>query len=656
MTQIAGNSLVFWYPKIMKIKLIFLVISAFWIFSGEKLQAESQMPPQRQEFFQKLNSETLHIVDEQSPYFKEGLGDYPWLAKIIQNDIWKYHPQAQGSVFPKECSAETLHAEMISPPPILDEKSPREDLQIFSEKKTACEGAWTSRAPPFLVQLYKLLSISLDPDNYAYGRNVILKLPQGVILKGFLAMKADRVKRPLIVFRAGIFSNTQEFYPERAYLIQLFEQSSFNFLLLESSSGADFIKHNQALSFGGFDEGMENLWVAQKLKNSNEPISQFIGDVHLAGMSFGGHGIFSALWLAEYQRTTPIFQSALALCPLVHFAETFAYHNADPLMMKILNFWSSRRIRILKDRYPQLTNENFVTDLLALINSSYKQPLIYQEGSPVGGEALSTGEIDQTKSGVQTLENFENHSTVSQAEPSSISSKAISVKGKDILIPEFLIKEFSDSKDLFWRLNDYWKFFEKDPSLNVKTPLMILTTETDPIVPLLLNTARLNLSPSPLAHWNMKHFNFKEGFHCSFSSSYDWSVMTTLMNTYFQKRSPHWKTIPQEISWNLPPDFDESLNGKYLQKQMTAEVGDAAITLTIQFTEEMWPTWKDRLIGKTYRFQIPLKNIDYSIDSVFYSTSELRAVLRWARQNIQLQVDHQKLTARWGLGAETGPL
>src|SRR5205085_1851106 len=102
------------------------------------------------------------------------------------------------------------------------------------------------------------LMISLPIEEHPFLRRVFLKLPNGFKLPGLLALKDTTARRPLIVFRAGIFGNSLDVMGERFLLIQIFEQSGFNVLMLDSLVSPEAIEMNTMYTAGGFDEGLQN--------------------------------------------------------------------------------------------------------------------------------------------------------------------------------------------------------------------------------------------------------------------------------------------------------------------------------------------------------------------------------------------------------------
>ena len=120
-----------------------------------------------------------------------------------------------------------------------------------------------------------------------------------------------------MILRLGVFSNVEEFLPERFLLMQIFEQGLANVLVLENSTGADFIANNQRWTMGGYDEGLQNMQVVRMLRRSSAPLSQLISSVHLMGVSLGGHGVLFASLLNQYngQPEHQAIQSFTTFCP-----------------------------------------------------------------------------------------------------------------------------------------------------------------------------------------------------------------------------------------------------------------------------------------------------------------------------------------------------
>ncbi len=589
----------------------------FFSFTLHALMALAHLPEDRERFFRKLNTLSLEVVDNKSRYFDEEAGDYPFFAKFLQLNFWRYHPSGKGSYQVPGCEKEDVHQaffpvitkEMQIAEAISQQPAPRYWYTPIEEMKTNCQDSWLTRSQGPFENAVKMISMALRPDLHPFARHVVFHMPRGVKVKGLLAMKTDERPRPMIILRAGIFSNAMEFFPERAFFIQLFEQSPFNVLLLESSSGTEFVRRNQNLSIGGFDEGLQNLWIAKLLRSSEEPISKYISDLHLAGISLGGHGLFPALWLAEYNRQMngePLFQSALAFCPLVKMADTFEYHRAQGFSMELMNYWASRRVPILQDRYPQLKTSTFIQDYFGILNSEYKTPLIWD---------------------AQNAEMLK--------------------------VPEVLVQEFQNPENLFWRLNEFWEIFERIESKQVSTPLLVLTTEKDPIVPLIFNSQRfLETLPGKSLRsdlWNMKILNWQGGYHCSLPVAYDWAALTSLWSSYFLKMSPKFQMSQRQLKVEIPPVVWFQIQNKkiFMDISFTAAKNSRNLVVKIRFDATETPNWLERFQAPVIESEIPINSLDFPFPNEIETSSESRLLERWAYQNISVKREGDTLLYSW---------
>jgi predicted alpha/beta-fold hydrolase len=448
-----------------------------------------------------------------------------------------------------------------------------------------------------------MMSFKLHPNRYPFGRQVIFHLPNNVKLKGLLAMKTDGKKRPLIILRTGIFSNTQEFYPERSAFIQLFEQGPFNVLVLESSSGSEFLKHNRDYAIGGFDEGLQNFWLAQKLQNPSEPISKYIQSVHMAGVSLGGHGVLLSALLNELNpgpQGQRVVQSALGICPLLNMQDTLDYHMSQGFSMDLMNYWASRRLKVLKDRIPELKDSVFLPQFFNWLKRNYRGPLIAENGKIEG-----------------------------------------------IRLPpeaEQWLAEKKTPEALFWKLNHYWPWYQK-----VQTPVLILSTEKDPIVSWFINSGRLQDGRMKLQDSNIEMFTFEQGFHCSLPVAYDWSSIATLMQTFFLKMSPDFKPEVKEVRLPLPAAVISQFQGKtpYLDLSFEAPEMSAALFVSVRFDSEFWPSWSDRLLAPRMSAQLPLSEMEFPLDEVVRNPDESSLLRRWAYQNIEARISGSDIIFRW---------
>lgn len=540
----------------------------------------------------------MEIVEEGSPFFDEGLGDYPLVAKIIQSDFFKWDPKGKTKLNSSQCDPLRWQTQVMQTP-LSDEHWSRDFEKFLHE----CDSHWETGRQGLLVNMLGMISLKMHPNRYPYGRHVIFNLPNGVKLKGLLAMKTDSKKRPLILFRTGIFSNTQEFYPERFLFFQMFEQSPFNVLVLESSSGSEFLKHNSSYAIGGFDEGLQNFLIARQLQKPEEPLSKYISDVHMMGLSMGGHGaLFTALVNQANPQPggKPVIQSALAFCPLMNMQETLDYHMSHELSMHLMNYYASRRLQILNTRIPDLKEGTFIPQFLSWMQENYKGPLVAEEGKVPG-----------------------------------------------VLLPPGM-QEILDQNprpgNLFWRLNHFWPWYR-----NVKTPVVIFSTEKDPIVSWFINAGRVQDQRMNFQDSNLRMFSFKQGYHCSLPVAYDWGSLTTLFQTFVMKSSPSLRLVPKQVRVPLDQSVLEKIKGKNLRLQLDFEVPEktSALKAQVRFDEQADPGILARFLAPKAEASLPLNEMEFPIEGIVRDRDEASLLRRWAYQNVKVALDGSDLLFTW---------
>ncbi len=540
----------------------------------------------------------MEVIEEGNPYFDEKLGDYPLLARIIQMDIFKWDPSGQSKRLSPHCDPKVWQERSLK-----KEVSALQWTQSLENYMHDCHSEWETGWNDIITNAIGMVSFKLHPNQYPYGRHVIFHMPNNVKIKGLLAMKTDGKKRPFIIFRTGIFSNTQEFYPERSVFLQLFEQSPFNMLVLESSSGSEFLQHNDSYSLGGFDEGLQNFYIAQQLQQAREPISKLISEVHMMGLSMGGHGVMFSAVLNQSNPTVqgkPVLQSALAFCPLLNMEETMDYHMSQGFSMDIMNYWASRRLTVLKEKIPDIQDKTFIPQFFNWIRRNYKGPLIAENGKVPG--IKMPPEVQQILSNPQKPEN------------------------------------------LFWKLNNFWPSYHQ-----IRTPVLIFSTRKDPIVSWFINSGRIEDQRMLFPESNLRMFSFEQGYHCSLPVAYDWGTLTTLFQTYILKLSPQYQRNFRETRIPLTTKALEILHHQKVYLDLNFEVPEqsAAVFTKIRFDEDFHPNLISRLLAPRMEAQLPLSEMEFPIDDVVRSEDESSLLRRWAYQNITARIDGADLVLSW---------
>ncbi len=471
------------------------LLSAGFVFLGSMV-ARAQLT---EAYFLKFQSPFMEIVTEGSNFSPDKMGEYPFWARAIRHDFFKWDPTGKSQSLSQKCDFYQQREEYLAPG--------AEVLGYLKQYFERCEKELQTGTNNLLANAYLTDFIKLHPSEHPYARHVVFHLPNGLNLKGLLALKGDSKPRPLVILRLGIFSNTREFFPERYIFLQMFEQSPFNMLILESMSGAEFLQNNTHYSLAGYDEGMQNYQVAKELTNSSEPLSQLIESVHLLGVSLGGHGVFYASILNELNRK--VFSSFSAFCPLVQFQKTFEYHQSQGLSMWIMNYWARNRMVSMSEIFPKLDQDQFIPSMLSNIDLSYQEALSWDSSAAL------------------------------KRPPSSLQ------KG-------------------FFAKNNFWSDFQ-----NIQTPFLIFATKKDPIVPFALNSKQLIEGPLQIKGSNPAVITLEEGTHCTLPTAYNWRGWTEVMQSYILKNSKlklQTKTLalPESFWVQDAPDFAVEKDGLFI--------------------------------------------------------------------------------------------
>lgn len=441
--------------------------------------------------------------------------------------------------------------------------------------------------------LTKMMTMSYKPQEHPFLHRVVFSLPGNVKLKGLIGLKGDLKKRPLIVMRLGIFSNVEEFLPERAWMMMLFEQSPFNVLLLENMSGSDFIAGNDRFSFGGYDEAIQNILVAQILKDPKEPLSRLVESLHLFGVSLGGHGVLFASLLNDINspKGQPLYQSFMGMCPVVNLKKNMDHITTEKPFAWAVDFWSQKRLSGLPKNMPSV-----------------------REHESFGYLEKAVSEVVRTYRGGLSY----------------VSS---------IKLPKGLI----DGDD-FWGLNDFWRHYK-----NVKQPVLVLATHTDVLVPFAMNAQQLQNKSLKTEGSNIGVVDFKQGIHCTLPVPYDWKVVSSLLQNYFLSHSPGFRLQEQVLDLELGDEtsgdyFKGPLKIKSQVQRLQAK--DSFVKIAVEFENEKGKT-------ESLKLNLPLSQFDFHFQNDQLSLSEQLMVERWVNHNLLLKLTKQggkpSLRASWSI-------
>lgn len=530
-------------------------LCAFLIF----IVTEGAFGHPQQDFFQTFASPRLEFPQGEGFWSQRNPGRYPaWLHAGFQ------------MIFGKEPDTTPLSPLSSCEDLSLAEKlraSPRASLQaqIINDYLVRCGSQIETGVSSRWRNSFEQMRTHLDIEGHPFFHRVVIRLPGGSVLKGLLALKGDRKRRPFVVLRLGIFGNVEEFLPERFLLMQLFEQGPSNVLVVENSSGADFIANNGGVSFGGALEGLQNWNLAKILRDPREPLSAVVGSLHFVGSSLGGHGVLNLASMEALQPDGPRVNSYMAFCPVVKLRETLDNGVRSGFMGKVSDLWVGYRLKALRSRLRALGAEAGATNL--------ERALFFAAQSFAPAPDLGRG-----------------------------------LRGWP--------KPFGD----FQASNDFL------PRLRVlKSPLLVMATEVDDLVPPALNFHPLEERLRAQGE-NFGSVLFARGSHCTLPAAYRWSTIARIINASLLATGRYLSRT-------------DAIDVK-LQKPFAAET-------PVSF-ETLWPAGQSTLtilaqvgegdVAERVSFLLDWKSLDFQFLSPVLGEPERRMIERWLHQNL-----------RWGL-------
>lgn len=435
-----------------------------------------------------FQSSRIEFVGPKSNYYKTK-GNYPEVLTRLLDGYLAWVPTGEKKIMSTECDFDNWKSELYQ----IKNKAKHNELGSYLQKYfDRCSSELETEHKSLIDNAQLMLSMKFDSQKHPYFHKVLFHLPGNVKLKGYLGLKGDHKPRPLIVVRIGIFSGVEDFFADRAWAMMLFEQSPFNVLMVENLTNGDFIDNNERFSFGGYDEGLQNIILAKLLQDPKESISTNFSSVHFMGISLGGHGVLFASLLNKLNssKKSPLIKSFLLMCPVVDLKKSMDGLTHKEHLSSVIDLWSRRRLSRIFTKDPEFKAESYFSFLPSLIGKIVKN---YQGG------------LSYTP---------------------------------DIKLP----KGMSDSKD-YWKLNDFWKYYD-----NVKEPVLIFATTHDPAVELAQNSQTILEQKVAKNSLNLNVVEAHQGYHCTLPVAYDWSSQVKIYQNYFLANSPEFEMETKEVN------------------------------------------------------------------------------------------------------------
>ncbi|MEK2687465.1 hypothetical protein [Bdellovibrio sp. GT3] len=550
--------------------LFVFIIAAIPVFTFAQKSASPQ-----QAFIEQFQSPRIWFPSSDNPILADAPGRYPAVLNFLFEGILGWTPTGAGQGLTDKCDT-TLWSSRLQDPRV--SVSAQMQGGLMQKYIQDCGAELQTEDLGEMVNVRRYLTMRYEPQDHPFLRRVVINLPGNVKLKGLLALKGDTKRRPLVIFRSGIFSSIEDFRPERGWMMMLFEQSPFNVLLLENLTSADFIANNSQFSFGGYDEGIQNILIAQLLRNPLEPISRLVDSVHVMGMSLGGPGVLFSSLLNKYNSpaSAPLIQSFLAMCPVVNLKPTMESLTGSGVRSAFIDLWGRRRLSGIEDKLPgvvQYESFKYLQKAVSEVVRTYHGGLSY----------MSSVKLPP---GMKDGENF-------------------------------------------WALNDFWPYYK-----DVKEPVVIWATDNDMMVPYSINAQMLANKSMKVDSRNIRVVEFPEGYHCTLPVAYDWKMSTSLLQSYVLSHAPNFKMRENKLNVEMS---DDEWNGFFTgTTKVTYEVDEPGKKKNFVNLEILLQNSKGK--EKSLSMSLPLSEFDFRFMNAELSSSEKDMIVRWVNQNLQVKM------------------
>lgn len=533
----------------------------------------------QQTFMEQFQSSRIVFPHEEASILLNSPGRYPESLNLVFELILGWTPEGKGQIQSSNCSPQ-VWAQRMKDPRISGSVQLQGALvqKYFQDCRTEVETGQNGA----LANFTRMMTMKYQPQEHPFLRRVVINLPGNIKLKGLLGLKGDFKPRPLVIVRQGIFSSVEDFRPERAWMMMLFEQSPFNVLFLENMSSADFVANNSQFSFGGYDEGIQNILVARLLRNADEPISKLVQSVHVFGVSLGGHGVLFSSLLNKYNspKRQPLIQSFTALCPVIDLQSTMTSLTQSGVTSAFVDMWSRQRLKGLDAKLPTVSSHDtfsFLPLAISEIARTYRGGLSY-----VSSVRLPPGMTDSSQ---------------------------------------------------FWEVNDFWKYYKQ-----VEEPVLIFANLQDPAVPYESNSQRIHKKTLPIDSKNIRVVELPQGFHCTLPVAYDWEALTSVFQSYILSHSIGFNLNSKVLDVDLSDEewagfFDPQSRVQFEVQEPDKKSGFVAVELTV-----INGAGKE----KSMSLSLPLSQFDFRFLNTQLSSSEQEMIVRWLNQNLRFELQSKK--------------
>lgn len=368
-----------------------------------------------------------------------------------------------------------------------------QDMQTWANR---CERELSRNQTNSLSTVLKFANTRYDLTGNSI-ENIQIEFDDQSRINAMLAMKPG--KRPLVIFKAGVYANADDGGVTRNFFMHLFEESPFHILYLANVTGTDYMKQNGAVALGGMEEGRQILKIVEML-NEDPRYNELIEDIHVAGVSLGSHGVlYSSLYNSFSENSHSKIKSAIALCPVV---------NLEPTIQSVF------KTTIAGIYYSILTRQTFkdVYDYIPVLrellpaDSFWSQSQLYN---------ASTG---------ATLWHYQDKTSKTPLDMAPF------IGGR--------VQEMSD----FWNFNNLQNYVHQ-----ITTPTLVVHSRDDFLVQSSFNSDTL-LAKTQNRNSQVGIVQFDNGSHCALNVATGWATMSSLLRNFVLKHSSYNKQVGVDLS------------------------------------------------------------------------------------------------------------
>jgi|GEM_PF-5793810 len=318
-------------------------------------------------------------------------------------------------------------------------------------------------------------------------RNFILKMPNGMMIKGLIALK-DQKRRPWIIAKCGVFCTVTAATSRSGHMLEIFNGLPFNIIFVSNRTAMDFIESNHRFDLGGYFEAEDLIYISQWLIHSS-PYINIVDSIHLLGFSLGGAAaVFANNFISRGyvdMETRQYIKSVTALCPVTNLQPSLNFLFSNGIRGSVARNFTWQHLQ--KGR-PFLS---FVEPLLNI------NPVPWQKrfATLIGEMGMYFG-----KRQVNTLGKLPNPQNMEE----------------------------------YWKFNNYLAM-----ARNVELPLFVWAGDDDNVVPTDQNAKVLENSVLAMHSPELGVTTLPTGGHCAFGGEYGHNVVISVLKAFILNNSPH---------------------------------------------------------------------------------------------------------------------